>query len=101
MHLFLDWLEVEQSLMDKRKHKVLNFVKQYKNSICLKEDLRLAKLIDFEETSGSCLLMEEDGNMVESSCLLIGLKDRIKDYNLIEAKFYKSVELKKVQAPVA
>jgi hypothetical protein len=78
-----------------KKNEIKNFVKQYKNTICLGDDLKPMKLVDCLETKNSisCLVVKEDGEKKElsPSDKIIPLKGRLKDrdYNYIEAQFYK------------
>lgn len=79
------------------KNETKNFVKQYKNTVCLDGCLKPIKLLDCIEdnSSVSCLIMVEGGTeiTVSPSDKIIPLKGRLKerDYNFIEAKFNKSV----------
>jgi hypothetical protein len=79
------------------KNETKNFVKQYKNTVCLNDCLKPIKLLDCieENSSISCLIMLEGGTKtkVSPSEKIIPLKGRLKerDYNFIEAKFNKSV----------
>ena len=80
------------------KNETRNFIKQYKNTVCLDDTLKPIKILDYieENSSVSCLIMLEGGEKkkVSPSDKLIPLKGRLKerDYNFIEAKFNKSVQ---------
>lgn len=84
------------------KNEFRNFVKQYKNTICLGDDLKPIKLVDCLETNSSisCLVLKQDGERKElsPSDKVIPLKGRLKDrdYNYIEAQFYKKSSPDKV-----
>lgn len=80
-----------------KKNEIKNFVKQYKNTVCLDEMLKPVKVLDcIEENSNiSCLVMLENGakSTIPFSDKLIALKGRLKerDYNYIEAHFHRNV----------
>lgn len=78
--------------MDKKKHKALNFLKQFKNSVCLTTELDVVKLLDFDEVSGRYLVLTSDGDTIEFGGEIIGLRSKVKNYNLIEAKFNSAVK---------
>lgn len=79
------------------KNKASNFGKSYKNTICLNNCLRPVKLVECVEENSTvyCTLLGEDGNLkkVVLDDKLIPLKGRLRtrDYDFIEASFYKTV----------
>jgi hypothetical protein len=81
-----------------KKNEVKNFVKQYKNTVCLNQDLKFVKVVDCleEESKASCIVLSEDGTRktLPASDKIIPLKGRLKerDYNHVEAQFNKLVK---------
>jgi hypothetical protein len=79
------------------KNETKNFIKQYKNTVCLDDSLKPIKVLDCieDQSSISCLIMLEGGTKKTVSPVdkIIPLKGRLKerDYNYIEARFNKSL----------
>jgi hypothetical protein len=80
-----------------KKNEVKNFVKQYRHTVCLNENLKFVKVVDCleEDTTASCVVLSEEGCItLPPSAKIIPLKGRLKerDYNHIEAQFNKSIK---------
>jgi hypothetical protein len=80
-----------------KKNELVNFVKQYKNTVCLNSCLKPIKVVDCleEDSQLYCQVVLEGGekSKVSSQDRIIPLKGRIKerDYNFIEALFNRTL----------